>query len=271
MLPLAGIRVVTIALNVPGPLAASHLRDQGAQITKIEPPQGDPLEGFCPAWYAELHAGIAVERLDLKTDAGGGRVRALLTESDFFLASQRPAALARLGLDTAKLLAPDSPTAHLRWLNIVGEVARPEIAGHDLTYLARARLLGAEVPRTLIADVLGAERAFATALLLLRQPPGAHTTIGLFDSLGPLTSPLVHRLTGPDALLGGKLAAYGIYEAREGRIAIAALEPHFRARLYAELHLPIDSDLTAAFKARTATDWEEWALKHDLPICAIPS
>jgi alpha-methylacyl-CoA racemase len=271
MLPLAGVRVVTIALNVPGPLAASHMRDQGARVVKIEPPQGDPLEGFCRTWYEELHHEVVVQRLDLKSDPGRTRMHSVLMDSDLFLASQRPSALARLGLDAATLLQPHAATAHLRWLNIVGEIERPEVAGHDLTYLARARLLGTEVPRTLVADVLGAERAFSTALLLLRQPQGTHATIGLFDSLDPLMAPLAHKLTGPDSLLGGMLAAYGIYEAREGRIAVAALEPHFRARLYEELHLPMGSDLSEAFRTRAAAEWERWALELDLPINAIQS
>jgi alpha-methylacyl-CoA racemase len=269
MSALTDVRVVTMALNVPGPLAASHLRDQGAHVIKIEPPEGDPLEGFCRTWYEELHFGVEVERIDLKSDGGRARMRSVLTGSDLFLASQRPSALARLGLDAATLLQPGSATAHLRWLNIVGEIERPDVAGHDLTYLARARLLGTELPRTLVADVLGAERAFSTALLLLRQPRGSHAAIGLFDSLGPLVAPLAHKLTGPDSLLGGRLAAYGLYEAREGRIAVAALEPHFRTRLYEELDLPIGSDLSAVFKTRTAVEWERWALELDLPINAI--
>jgi alpha-methylacyl-CoA racemase len=269
MPPLANLRVVTIALNVPGPLAASHLRAAGAQVTKIEPPGGDPLETFCAPWYRDLHRDTTVERLDLKSAYGRARMHALLAGADLFLASQRPAALARLGLDAATLLAPRAPTAHLRWLNIVGECARPEVAGHDLTYLARAGLLGHEIPRTLVADVLGAERAFAMALLLMRQAAGAHAEVGLFDSLAPLIAPLAHGLTGPGALLGGQLPAYGIYDTRDGRIAVAALEPHFRARLYAELSLPDGSDLRAAFLHRSAVEWEAWAIARNLPLEAV--
>lgn len=269
MLPLSGIRVVSIALNVPGPLAASHLRAAGARVTKVEPPAGDPLGAFCAALYAELHREIAVERIDVKSDAGRTHMLELLADADLFLASQRPSALTRLGLDRATLLAPEASTAHLRWLNIVGEIERPEVAGHDLTYLARAGLLGREVPRTLVADVLGAERAFATALLLLRQPAGSHADVGLFDSLAPLVALRDHGLTGPGGLLGGKLPAYGIYETREGRIAIAALEPHFRVRLYSALGLAADSDLTEIMRTRSAAEWQAWGEAQDVPIVAL--
>jgi len=271
MLPLAGIRLVTIAINVPGPLAASHLRAQGAAVVKIEPPGGDPLATFCPSWYEELNAGATIERIDLKSETGRAAIRRHLEDADLFLASQRPSALARLGLDADTLLATGSPTAHLRWLNIVGEIARPEVPGHDLTYLAQAQLLGNEMPRTLAADVLGAEHAFATALLLLRQPEGSRAVVGLFDSLAPLAAPLRHGLTGPGNLFSGKLPAYGLYDTRDGRVAVAALEPQFRRRLYDELGLPDGSELTTAFRARSAAEWEKWAENRDLPVLAVRS
>ena len=269
MASLSGIRVVTIALNAPGPLAAARLRDEGATVFKIEPPDGDPMERFCPAWYADLRKGMTVERLDLKSETGQTRIRSLLQEADLFIASQRPSALSRLKLDATALLRESSGNKRLRWLNIVGDTADPEIAGHDLTYLARAGLLGGEIPRTLMADVHGAERAFATALLLLRDAPGAQAEVGLYDALAALVAPLRHGLTSPGGLLGGGLNAYGLYAAKEGWVAVAALEPHFRARLYAALGVDADTDLKSSFVSRTANEWEAWALANDLPLCAV--
>jgi alpha-methylacyl-CoA racemase len=269
MRPLNGTRVVSMALNAPGPVAASMLRTAGATVIKVEPPTGDPLETYAPGWYRELHEGLAVERLDLKGADGGLRMRTLLADSDLFLASQRPNALARLGLDADTLLNPSSRLNHLRWLNIVGQLEAPEIPGHDLTYLAKAGLLGAEVRRTLFADVTAAGHAFATALLLLRQPPGSRAQVGLYDSLAPLVAPLAHGLTEPRGLLGGGLPAYGVYAAQEGRVAIAALETHFRRRLYEELHLPLDAPLAETFLSRTAAEWEAWGQRHDLPIAMV--
>jgi alpha-methylacyl-CoA racemase len=266
---LENVQVVTIALNAPGPVAAAKLRAAGATVIKVEPPTGDPLESYAPDWYRELHEGVTVERIDLKSGDGRARMRDMLQRADLFLASQRPSALARLGLDAMTLLGPNSRLNHLRWLNIVGELDDPEIPGHDLTYLAKAGLLGAELPKTVFADVLAAEQAFATALLLLRAPKGSRAQVGLFDALAPLVAPLKHGLTGPGRLLGGGLPAYGIYPTREGRVAIAALETHFRKRLYAELALPFDADLAPTFLTRSAAEWEQWALSHDLPIVAI--
>ena len=269
MLPLDTVRVVTIALNSPGPVAAAKLRAAGARVVKIEPPSGDPLERYAPGWYHELREGMEVERLDLKSGEGGSRIRALLAESDLFLASQRPSALGRLGLDVHSLLHPNSRLNHLRWLNIVGALAEPELPGHDLTYMAKAGLLGVDLPRTVFADVLAGEHAFATALLLLRQPPGSSAQIGLFDSLAPAIAPLRHGLAGAGRMLGGGLPAYGVYDTKEGRVAVAALEPHFRARLYAELQRPVDAPLADVFMSRTAVEWEDWAREQDLPLVAV--
>lgn len=269
MLPLTGIRVVTMALNAPGPVACARLRAEGASVTKIEPPAGDPMEGYCAAWYQSLHEGIPIQRLDLKSAEGSREMRTLLESADLFLASQRPAALARLGLDADTLLSPASRVNHLRWLNIVGELEHPDVAGHDLTYLAKAGLLGREVPQSIFADILAAENTFATALLLLRQPPGTRAQVGLYDTLAPLMDAKRYGLSGPGSLLGGRLPAYGIYDAREGRVAVAALEPHFFRRLYEELGLPSGSALDDAFRGRTSREWERWAEEHDLPINAV--
>jgi crotonobetainyl-CoA:carnitine CoA-transferase CaiB-like acyl-CoA transferase len=259
---LDGVHVVSMALNAPGPLAVARLAAEGARVTKIEPPSGDPLQEFCRAFYDELHQRVTVEPADLKTDAGRKRLADLLHDADVFISSQRPSALARLGL------TPDS-LSRVRWLNIVGERAQPEVAGHDLTYLARAGLLRESLPLTLVADVMGSERAFAAVLLLLRQPAGTHSEVGLYDSLDSLVAPLKHGLTAPGALLGGGLPAYGIYRAKEGSVAIAALEPHFRQRLYAALGLTNGADLSGAMTTRTAEEWERWAQDNDLPIAAL--
>ena len=94
------MRLVSIAQNVPGPAAIARLVRRGATAIKIEPPGGDALETLSKSWYDELHEGVRVERLDLKSREGMTSLQALLRECDLFVASQRPAALARLADDT---------------------------------------------------------------------------------------------------------------------------------------------------------------------------
>jgi alpha-methylacyl-CoA racemase len=254
-----------MALNVPGPVAIARLVADGARAIKIEPPWGDPLAGLCPIWYAELHRDITVERIDLKTPAGSIRARSLLADTDVFFASHRPSALARLGLDAAALR---TTFPSLRHVNIVGDTSNPEEPGHDLTYQARAGLLRHALPLTLVADMVGAERAHAAVKDVMLQP-GASRVVGLYDALRDLAAPLHHGLTAAGGSLGGGNPVYGIYAAREGAVAVTALEPHFRARLYEGLELQDGADPSKIFLTKTAVEWERWAAERDLPLVAV--
>lgn len=263
---LRGVRVVSIAQNVPGPLAVARLAANGASATKVEPPAGDPFLALSSSWYDEMHRGTAVERLDLKSDAGRARLIALLRDADLFVTSHRPSALARLRIDPEALRA-EVPS--LRTIRILGSVADPNEAGHDLTYQAHAGLLHDSMPRSIVADVMASERAYAAALELLRGAPGAVADIGLVESLAPMVAPLRHGLTLPDGVLGGGAPRYRVYPARAGHVALAALEPHFERRFYELFALPIGADPSMKFLERTADEWEHWAREHDVPLAAV--
>jgi crotonobetainyl-CoA:carnitine CoA-transferase CaiB-like acyl-CoA transferase len=264
--PLAGARIVSIAQNVPGPLAVARLAAAGARAIKVEPLSGDPFAPMCPSWYDEMHAGVDVRRLDLKSADGRAALGVLLRDADLLIASHRPSALTRLGLDPASLRV-EAPGVRL--LRIVGSIADPDTPGHDLTYQAQAGLLRGALPVTLCADVMASERAFAAALLLLREAPGTVVTVGIEDSLEPLRAPLRHGLTAPTGILGGGLPYYGVYPAKTGSVAVAALEPHFERRLRELLELSPAASPAARFLERTAADWEAWGKEHDLPIVAV--
>ena len=274
MKPLAGLAVVSMALNLPGPVACARLRDLGASVTKVEPPSGDPLEGFCPDWYRRLREGMDVRRLDLKSAEGLRDLDALVAAADLFVTAQRPAALARLGLD-APSLAKRHP--RLCWLAITGYGApNEEKAGHDLTYLAERGLVAPPaLPATLFADMAGAERAVSTALALLhardRDGRGASAEVPLAEAAAFLAQPLEEGLTRPGALLGGGLAAYNLYEAADGWIAVAALEPHFARRIAEAFGLDALTRpaLASRFAAQGVAHWERWAAELDLPVVAV--
>jgi crotonobetainyl-CoA:carnitine CoA-transferase CaiB-like acyl-CoA transferase len=270
---LEGLRVATIALNLPGPVACARLRDLGAAVTKIEPPAGDPFEQYCPSWYARLHDGMAVRRLDLKSPEGRDAMDGILSGCDLLVSAQRPSALGRLALD-ATLAARHPRLCHV---NITGHPAPDEeTPGHDLTYMAMHGLVApGAMPATLFADMAGAERAVTTALALVvardRDGRGRASASPLEDAAAALAAPLREGLTRPGALLGGGLAGYNLYQARDGWIAVAALEPHFARRLADSLELgSLDSKaLRERFSTEAAAHWERWAREHDLPIVAL--
>ncbi len=266
MAALSGVSLLSFALNVPGPVAVARLVAEGATAVKVEPPGGDPLAEYSRAWYDTLHAGVTIVPLDLKTGEGRAALEPSVARADVVLTSQRPAALARLDL------APDALMArhpHLRVVTIVGDRSAPGLPGHDVTYQAEAGLLRADLPATFLADLAGAAEAVTAVLLALREPAGTHRVVGLRDALAPFAAPRRHGLTGPDGRFGGADPAYGVYAAADGLVAVAALEPHFRARLYAALGLPVDAPLHDVIRARTCDAWDTFARAHDVPLSRV--
>ena len=271
---LQGIKIVSLALNVPGPVAAARLTKLGADVTKVEPPSGDTTKTAAPGWYEALCQGQTVLRLDLKSPDGRAQLEDLLARADLLLASFRPSALQRLGLDWESLHARHP---RLCFVGIIGYAAPfEERTGHDLTYQSDLGLLRPpQMPPTLFIDLAGAERAASMALALLnraaRSGQAGCTWVSLHECARDLAGPLKAGLTSSDGILGGAYPLYGFYRANDGWIAIAALEPHFAERLLSELGLK-KADRTALeriFLQRKAASWEKWAAELDLPLVAV--
>jgi alpha-methylacyl-CoA racemase len=271
---LRGVKVVSIAINTPGPVAAARLAALGAEVIKVEPPAGDPLKTAAPEWYESLCRKQTVVRLDLKDEAGRRKLEGLLAGADLLLASFRPSALRRLQLDWESLHA-----RHPR-LCFAGIIGYPppleERSGHDLTYLASAGLLSPpQLPLSLYVDLAGAERCVSAALALLlnfsRTKQAGWEFVSLYECAYELAVPWQAGLTRPNGVLGGGYPLYSIYSASDGWIAVAALEPHFAQRLLSELGLTRAdrAQIEEAFRSRSAAAWEEWALERDLPLVAV--
>lgn len=267
--PLAGMRVVSLAQNLPGPVALSLLVADGIEATKIEPPAGDMLRLGSPTWYAELTQGCSVRTLDLRSDEGRGELRELLASADLLLTSQRPSSLARIGIssDALEALNPD-----LCWVEIVGDIEAPETPGHDLTYQLEAGLLAPPaMPRTLIADLAGAREAARAAIALLlgrlRGSSARHRRVGLRQAAEAFAAPVKHGMTGDSGPLSGTMPVYRLYRLADGWAAVAAIEPHFAAGFARE----IGNEPETFFARQTVADTTALASAHDLPISAIPS
>jgi crotonobetainyl-CoA:carnitine CoA-transferase CaiB-like acyl-CoA transferase len=271
---LAGIKIVSLALNAPGPVAAARFTEMGATVTKIEPPTGDGLSKFAPAWYESLCAGQTVTQLDLKTPDGRKQLDSLLSNADLLLAAFRPAALQRLGLDWPTLHAQ---YPRLCFVGIVGYLPPDEErTGHDLTYQSDVGLLQPpQMPSSLFVDLAAAERAVSMALALLnkmaRTGSAGCAWISLHECAQDLAAPLRAGLTAAGGLLSGSYPLYGFYQASDGWIAVAALEPHFAQRLLLELNLSNAArpELERIFLQRSAAAWDRWAIERGLPLAAV--
>lgn len=286
--PLQGLRVLSLALNLPGPAALMRCRRMGASCTKLEPPAGDPMASYNPAAYAQLHDGVEVLQADLKDPAGLQQLHRELDRTDVLLTSFRPSALARLGLGWQDLQGKYPALSHVAIVGAPG--ARAEEPGHDLTYLADNGLVpGLELPATLYADMSGslmAAEAVLQAALRLRdrqacgaaaQLPGVYLEVALSEAASYIALPRTWGLTQPAGAVGGAHAGYRVYPCRDGRAAVAALEPHFAARLGAAAGVAAPSlqamftpqahqAIHAFFAARDCNELDRLAQEQDLPI-----
>ena len=293
-LPLAGIRILSLALNLPGPAALMRCRALGAVCSKVESLAGDPMQHYCADFYRHLTEGVRVLTLDLKTDAGRAALDRELQETDLLLTSFRPSALRKFGLDW--------PILHACWpqlsqVAIVGAGgARAEEPGHDLTYLAERGLIsGVELPATLYADMSGALMATEAVLRCVAQSPatiaarsappstrvGRYIEVALADAADWLALPRRFGLTAPSSLLGGAHAGYRVYPCRDGRVAVAALEPHFARALSDAAGIPRNAAepaavgthaAIAAFLAgRTRAELDQLARERDIPLHTLDS
>ncbi|MDT4819516.1 Acetyl-CoA:oxalate CoA-transferase [compost metagenome] len=108
--PLSGVRVVDASNFVFGPMATQLLADMGAEVIKVEPPQGDPMRMVgrsrnpkMGSFFLNLNRGKRSVVLDLKTAGDVARLDALLATADVFVHNMRPAAARRLGIDYRSL------------------------------------------------------------------------------------------------------------------------------------------------------------------------
>lgn len=272
--PLHGVCVLSLAVNVPGPVAAARLRDLGADVVAVLPPGGDPLELLSPRWYADLHREQTVLTLDLKTPEHLQRLHDLLEETDVLITSHRPSALKRLRVDFPTLQAQHP---RLCQVDIVGAPrAAAEVAGHDLTYQAEAGLVQPPaMPVSLFSDLAGAERAVTEALAALIERAetglGSRREVALSEAAEAMALPALHGITAPGGTLGGGFPAYAVYAARDGYVALAALEPHFQRRTAEALGVELTAEaLSGVFAGRTVAQWRRWAAKYDIPLAPVP-
>ena len=109
--PLSGVRIVDFTANMAGPFATQILGDQGADVVKIEPPDGDPMRNLgnghagYSAFYANLNRSKRGITLDLGHPEAHRIVQPLLDGADVVVQASRPEPARRFGLDAPQVMA----------------------------------------------------------------------------------------------------------------------------------------------------------------------
>ncbi|WP_448207676.1 CaiB/BaiF CoA transferase family protein [Azospirillum sp. sgz302134] len=249
---LTGLRVIDLGQYLPGPYAAQMLADLGAEVVKVEPPEGDPLRRLTTpdtdgttAAYKLLNAGKTVVRLNLKKDDDRAAFEALVARADALVESYRPGVLdkLRIGRDRLRELNPRLVHASLSGWGSTGPYAQR--AGHDLNYMAIGGGLDSSglperpmISHPPVADFASAQQtALAVVAALLgrqRTGTGCFLDLSIMESvLGWQGFNLTAAARGETpargtALLSGGTACYRIYRTADGRfVTLSALEPKF--------------------------------------------
>ncbi|MGW5519215.1 CaiB/BaiF CoA transferase family protein [Nocardia africana] len=298
---LTGLRVVELAGIGPSPHAAMLLADLGADVVRVERPDG--VMQLVPAERDSVLRNRRSVGADLKNAADLDTVLKLIDQADVLLESYRPGVAERLGI------GPDICTARnprLIYARITGWGQNGPLAaraGHDINYLAVSGALNAIgrrgerplAPLNLVADLGGGSMP---ALLGILAALHARTTTGtgqvldiaMVDGVSALMA-MFWTLTENDLwsergtnVIDGGAPFYDTYECADGRyVAVGAVEPVFYARLLTGLglhaaDLPDQYDQDAwpsvrerfaqIFRTRDRDDWER--IFEPLDACVTP-
>jgi crotonobetainyl-CoA:carnitine CoA-transferase CaiB-like acyl-CoA transferase len=245
---LAGVRVIDLSQYIPGPFATRQLADLGADVIKIEPPGGDPMQHFMATEndepspvYRHINRGKRICRVDLKQDDGQRILAGLLENADILLESFRPGVLARLGFDRDRLDAINPRLIHCALSGFGHTGPYAQRAGHDINYCALAgqSLVSGTAERPVIgfppiADHASAQQAAIAMLAALHgrenRDGGIFLDISISESI--LAWQYLPALGGASeraaSILDGGAACYNIYRCADGRfVSLGAIEQQF--------------------------------------------
>jgi len=256
MQPLQGIRVLDLSRVLAGPYCTMVLGDLGAEVIKVEPPEGDETRGWGPpfaggesAYYLCVNRNKRDMVINLKTDEGKTILRELALQSDVLVENFRPGTLEKFGLDFATLHALNPKLIYCSITGFGQTGSMKDKPGYDFMIQASGGLMSitgepdGEPMKTGVAvvDLFAGQNAIVAILAALQARTltgeGQHLDIALFDSqLGWLAN------VASNYLISGKLpkrygnahaniVPYQSFQASDGWFAIAVGNDRQFARL----------------------------------------
>lgn len=308
-LPLQGIKVLDFSTLLPGPVCSLLLAEAGAEVIKVERPNGgDEMRSYVPKAgedsgnFVILNRGKQSIAIDLKDPEMIAKLKPLIQECDVILEQFRPGVMDRLGLgyEAVKSLNPRIIYCAITGFGQTGPDAF--LAAHDLNYVAQTGMLSLvgdsngqpSLPPALIADIAGgAYPAFSNILLALRQRDltgsGCFIDIAMSDNLFTFLYWVIaeQQLDGKSpktsaSLVTGGTPRYQIYKTRDQRfLAAAPLEDKFwstfckliglEARFCDPACAPHEARDAVAriILEKTAKEWEAIFNGHDACVVVV--
>ena len=266
MRPLEGLRVVELARILAGPWAGQTLADLGAEVVKVESPEGDDTRRWGPPWVvhdgdrsaAYFHGtnrGKTTEIVDFRTAAGQARVRELVADADIVIENFKVGGLAKYGLDYASLSAINPRLIYCSITGFGQDGPYAHRAGYDYIIQGMSGLMsvtgeaGGQPQRVGVAVVDLFTGMYASTAILAavhqRQTTGKGQQIdmALFDvAVSVMANQAMNYLTTgtPPARTGNthpNLVPYQVFDCADGHIIVATGNDAQYRRLCAVLEL----------------------------------
>ena len=226
--PLQGIRVLDFTAMIAGPYCTRLLADVGAEVVKLEPPEGDymrgrpPLRDGCSVYYGILNCGKESVCVDIKNAQGKRLVRDLAAKVDVVVENFRPGVMQRLGFDYAALAAINPALVYC------------SISGHGQD--------GPDAQMPAYAPIVQAASGYDLALMSYQEHPDRPLMTGIFTAdylagvhaFGAICAALVRRgQSGEgdriDCTLMDSLHGMLAYECAAAQFPVEQRRPLFRA------------------------------------------
>src|ERR1700736_5956368 len=270
--PLIGVRVVDLTAMVMGPYCTQIMADIGADVIKVEPPEGDntryisvgPVPGMSGV-FVNVNRGKRSVVLDLRSEAGKTTVRGLIQRADVFVHSMRSKAVARLGFGYEDVAAINPSIIYTNCYGYSRRGPDRDLTAYDDTIQAECglpavqRMLTGEANYvgTIMADkVAGLTALYATMMALFhreRSGEGQEVEVSMFETMasfmlvehanGAMFSPPLGPAIYPRAVApnrrpyrtsDGHIAAL-IYNDKQWSAFVGAVQPPWAGDLYATL------------------------------------
>ncbi|WP_144552705.1 CaiB/BaiF CoA-transferase family protein [Bacillus sp. X1(2014)] len=304
---LKGIKVIDFTNYLPGPFATLRLAELGAEIIKVEPPEGDPARHMGLSKQGNGLVFLANNRqkksitLNLKEKDGYDTALKLIAHADVVLESFRPGVMEKLGLGYEAVQKVNQEIVYCSISGYGQKGLLSKLGNHDLNYMALSGVLaqfkdnaGKPVhPSITLGDYIGGfaanERILAGLVSRTLTGNGSYHSVSITDQLVSILGNhvLVEQETGAGNgidVLSGSIVSYALYETSDGRfMSFGALEPKFWANFcqahgreeWIQAHYstttdanPVYLELMALFKCKTFYEWIEFA--HKVDCCMAP-
>jgi crotonobetainyl-CoA:carnitine CoA-transferase CaiB-like acyl-CoA transferase len=200
--PLSGVRVVDLTAMVMGPYCTQMMADMGADVIKVEPPEGDntryisvgPIPGMSGV-FVNVNRGKRSVVLDLRSEAGKTTLRGIIQRADVFIHSMRSKAIAKLGFGYEEVAALKPSIIYTNCYGYSRRGPDRDLTAYDDTIQAECGLPAvqqmltgeANYVGTIMADkVAGMTALYATMMALFhreRTGEGQEVEVGMFETM----------------------------------------------------------------------------------------